>query len=288
MKKVNVKDVDVIDVTEETKKIDIKKIILIVLLVIVSLVGVFFWSTKVRWNAELDEMKYEVLYYGQEDIKVEELTGFYGDKIELDLKESDALLLYCSSEYGDKCVTGYFNDGFENLLRNPSPVINIVIIIDLVLLYLLLKDKKINKIYSYIITSVLIIVGLINVGKVVFDVATYYSFVNDSEYVAEAEIVKGLVTTNKEEYYPVVKYSTEQGDFTKEIMVPVKGKVSEDLADKKKLTVYYDKVDNEVVTTKQSLLKYILPIIIGIIYIIEGILYFVFVKKSLKLKEEGI
>lgn len=287
MKKVNVKDVDVVDAIEENKKMDIKKIILIVFLVIVSLVGVFFWSTKIRWDAELTEKKHEVLYYGQEEVKVEELTGFFGDKLEVDLKENDALLMYCNSEYGDKCVTGDFNNGFENLLRNPSVAINIVIIVDLILLYLLLKDKINNKVKAYVITGLLIVVGMINLAIVVYDIATYYSLVSNSEYVVEAEIIKGLVTENDKEYYPVVRYSTEQDEYVKEILVPLDGKVTDDLSSKNKLTLYYDKVDNEVVTIKQSLLKYIVPSIVGVMYIVLGIINLILFRKTLK-KEEGI
>ena len=44
----------------------------------------------------------------------------YGDEIiEFELKDDLAILMYCESEYGGLCVTGDFNNGFENLLREP-------------------------------------------------------------------------------------------------------------------------------------------------------------------------
>ena len=150
MKKVNIKDVEITDV-DEPKKIELKKIILIILIGIVSLVGFFFWSTKVRWDAEISEKENKILYYGQEEVKVDKLDGFYGEKIKLNIKDTEAILMYCTSEYGGECVTGDFNNGFENILRNPTIIINIVILIDLVLLLLLLKDKCFGKIKTYII-----------------------------------------------------------------------------------------------------------------------------------------
>lgn len=274
MKQVNIKDVEITE-EDEPKKIDLKKIILLILIGVVSLVGFFFWSTKVRWNAELSEKEHKILYYGQEEIKVDRLDGFYGEELELDIKDTEAILMYCKSEYGGECVTGDFNNGFENTLRNPTIIINIVILIDLVLLLLLLKDKYFGKIKTYIIFGIVLLYGIINIGMVVFEVANYYYFVNDSEYVVKGKIVRQLVTDNTKEYYPVVEYTTEQGDFVTYIEVPLNGQIEDDLKDKRKITIYYDKVDNEVVTTKQSLIKYILPLIVGIGYILIAIVYLI-------------
>ena len=274
MKKVNIKDVEITDV-DEPKKIDFKKIILIILICIVSLVGFFFWSTKVRWDAEISEKENKILYYGQEEVKVDKLDGFYGEKIKLNIKDTEAILMYCTSEYGGECVTGDFNNGFENILRNPTIIINIVILIDLILLLFLLKDKYFGKIKSYIIFGIVLLYGIINIGMVVFEVANYYYFVNDSEYVAKGKIVRQLVTDNTKEYYPVVEYTTEQGDFVTYIEVPVNGQIKDDLKDKRKITIYYDKVDNEIATTKQSLIKYILPLMVGIGYLLIAIIYLI-------------
>lgn len=280
MKKVNVKDVDVTEVEEDTKKFDVKKLILLILIVITTLVGIFFWSTKVRWDAEIEEY-HEILYYGQEEVQINELTGFYGEELSTEIKDTEALLMYCSSEYGKTCVTGDFNNSFENLLREPSIVINIVVLIDMVLLLILFKDKYMgNAIKTYIIFGIVLVMGLFNVGKVIYDFANYYSFVNDSEYVVEGEIIGQLVTENSSEYYPVVKYTTEQGEFINYVSVPMNGQVDEDLPDKNKITIYYDKLDNEVITTKQSLSKYIFPVIVGVLYIVVAIAYLVISKRK--------
>lgn len=277
MKKVNVKDVDVVENEITTKKLNIKKMLIIILMVIVTLVGLFFWSTKVRWNAEIEDY-YEVLYYGQESIKIDELTNFYGEQIESSVDSTEALLMYCSSEYGKKCITGDFNDSFENLLRNPSIVINIVILIDLVLLFILFKDKYVSKVCSYILFILVLVLGIFNIGKVVFNFANYYYFVNDTEYVVEGEIIGQLVTNNDSEFYPVVKYTTEQGEFITYIESSLDGQLNS--FNSNKITIYYDKIDNSLCTIKESLIKYLLPLIVGILYIILSIFYFMAIRKN--------
>lgn len=262
MKKVNIKDVDVTEVEEDIKKFNVKKLVLLILIVITTLVGIFFWSTKVRWNAEIEEY-HEILYYGQEDVQINELTDFYGEELSIEIDDTEAILMYCSSQYGKTCVTGDFNNSFENLLREPSIVINIVFLIDLALLFILFKDKCFGKVKTYIIFGIVLLLGLVNIGKVIYNFADYYVFVNDSENVVTGYVVRQLITKNKNEYYPVVEYVTEQGEFTNYVLSSYSGEVSNEHTDKNKITIYYDKSDNEVITTKQSLRKYIFPIIVG-------------------------
>lgn len=281
MKKVNVKDVEVTEIEENTKESNVKKIVLLTILGIVSLVGVFFWSTKVRWDAEIEEYT-EILYYGQEEIKIDSLVDFYGEEVNTEVDEYSAILMYCESEYGGTCVTGDFNNSFENILREPSIVINIVILIDLILIFLLLKDKCFGKVKTYVIFGIILLYGLVNIGTVAYNFSDYYSFVNDSKNVVDGKIVRQLITNNKKEYYPVVEYSTKQGDFVDYILVPLNGEVTDDLPDKGKITIYYDKNDNSVCTTKQSMSQYILPLIVGISYIVVSIIYLVKSKKIVK------
>lgn len=280
-KEVNIKDVEVTE--ENNKKIDIKKIVIFVLIGIVSLIGIFFWSTNVRWNAEIEDY-YEVLYYNQEDIKIESLKDFYGNDLSTKLSDNQAYLMYCSSQYGDVCVTGDFNNTMENLLRNPSSVLSIVILIDLLLVYLLLRGQELGKIKKIVIFSLMIIYGAINLGTQVYSFVDYYFFVNDSEYVANANVIKGIVTDNKKEYYPVVTYTIGEESYTNYLLVPVSGNVSEDVKNNKKITIYYDKRDNEIITSKKSFVSYILPCLIGTIYIVLGIIGFIRLKKE-KVKE---
>jgi hypothetical protein len=282
MKEINIKDVEVKEVVEESKKFNVKSLVLIILLVVTSLVGVFFLSTKIRWNAEIAEKEFELLYYGQDNIKVEELLGFFGNELDTQLKENEAFLMYCNSEYGGYCVTGDFNNSFENMLRNPGLALNIVILIDLILLFMLLRDKKLG-IKVYIIFGALLFYGIINVGRVIFEVVDYYYLINKSENVVEGNVIAQLFTENKEQFYPVVEYTTEQGDFVNYIKVPMEGQLKDSKL--RKVNVYYDKKDNDLIINKQGLKKQILPLIIGVGYIVLSIVFLVNEKKN---NREGI
>ncbi len=275
-KKVNIKDVDVQETEKVKNKINFKKILLIILMIIVSLVGIFFWSTKIRWEADIAE-HYEILYYGQEEIEINHIVDFYGEELSNTLDTDEAYLMYCTEEYGDECITADFTNKFDNLLRDPTNIINIVILIDLILLFLILKDKNFGKIKSYIIVVVIMIYGLFRLGVVIFNVADYYFFVNDSRNVTEGIITKGLYTENEKEFYPVVYYRTVDDAFTTYIDNPIKGRIE----DKKEqaITLYYDTKDNSIVTPKRSLLIYILPLIIAGLYITFSLLYLSHCKK---------
>ena len=172
----------------------------------------------------------------------------------------------------------------EDLLRNPGIVISIVILIDLLLVYLLLRGKEFGKIKKVVIFSLMIIYGIINLGSQVYSFVDYYFFVNDSEYVANAKIVKGIVTANDNEYYPVLEYGVDKENYTNYLFVPVSGNVNEDIKNNKKITIYYDKKDKDVITSKKSLSPYIIPCLIGVAYIVLGIIGFIRLKKE-KVKE---
>lgn len=279
MKNVNIKDVEVTEIVEDIKKNKIKNIVLLIIIGIVSLIGFFFLATKVRWDAEIEEYT-EILYVGQEEVKVDRLDGFYGEIIEFELKDDLAILMYCESEYGGLCVTGDFNNGFENLLREPSIVINIVILIDLVLLFILLKDKCFGKIKTYVVFSIILLYGFINLSGVIIEVADYYTFVNDSKNLANATIIRGISTSNENEFYPVVTYTTKEGEFTNYLSVPVSGTIKDKINEE--ITVYYDAKDHNVITAKKSLLGYIVPTIVSILFIVLGIIYLILYKKSIK------
>ena len=279
MKNVNIKEVEVTEMVEDIKKNKIKNIVLLIIIGVVSLIGFFFWATKIRWDAEIEEYT-EILYVGQEEVKIDRLDGFYGEIIEFELQDNLAILMYCESEYGGLCVTGDFNNKFENLLREPSIVINMVVLVDLVLLFILLKDKSFGNIKSYVVFVIILLYGFINLSAVIIDVADYYTFVNDSKNLANATIIKGISTSNENEFYPVVTYTTKEGEFTNYLSVPVSGTIKDKVNEE--ITVYYDAEDHNVITAKKSLLGYIVPTVVSILFILLSIIYLILYKKSIK------
>lgn len=275
MKKVNVKDVNDGEISIK-KPNNVAKIILIVVMIIVSMIGVFFASTYIRWNAFIED-KYEIIYYEQDGIKVDEVKGFYGEDLNNDLSENQAMRLYCTSQYGGKCVTGNYTDILENLFRSPGIIINIVILIDLGLLYLLVKEKKFNKIQRYIFSLLIVLYGIYGLGVQIYKMTDYYFFVNNSEYVTNGKIIKEVIPRN-DKFKAIVSYDIGDKNYIEYLDYDIKGSFLDN--NEKKVMLYYDKKDGKKIEVKRSLLGYILPIIIAILMIVIGYDYFKIKKKD--------
>lgn len=261
---------EVNDVVEEKEKKKNSKIILYILLVIISLVGIFFLSTYIRWNADIKDRN-EVLYYNQDDIKINSLSDFYGSEDLVELKENEAILMYCNSKYGGDCVTGDFSDNVENILRNPWVCINIVILLDLIIVYMILRNKDIKKIYVYILSVMIVLYGVYGIGVQAYKFFDYYHLVNDSEYIVTGKIVRGLVTNNESTFKPVVEYETDKGHFIKYIDYDIDGTIEEKINED--ITLYYNSKNHEDITPRRGFTNYILPLLVSIMSIVIGIIY---------------
>lgn len=259
---------------KEKKKVSILNILLIFIMVVVTLIGVFFLSTYIRWKSEINN-KTEILYYKQDNIKIDNLKDFYGSEISYDIEDTEAILMYCSHSYGGECVTGDFSNTLENLFRNPYIVINIVILVDLLLLYIIMRNNNVGLIKLYIIGALLLLYGVYGIGRQVYKYADYYKLVNDSEYVVDGLIYKGVMTENTSKFKPVVSYETEKGEFIKYLDYNV---VDSKVGDK--ITLYYDKKDNEIVTPRRTIKEHIIYIVVAVLTVLESILYFVKAKKT--------
>lgn len=276
------KDENVVE-REGKKKFFNKKVILLILLVIISLVGVFFISTYIRWKAEISELK-EIIYYGQDTIEISELKDFYGDNLAIDLDDYHAMKLYCTSEYGNKCITGDYVNFLENLFRNPRIVINIIILIDLVIIYLLIKDRKLKNVLVYVVSLLILGYGIYSLGFQIFKLADYIGHVNDSENVVQAKIVRGVITNSNNHFKPIVEYSILDETYLIYLDYSIKGNIM----DKKDetITIYYDEKDPLNVEVKRSLWSYVLSTIISILTIVISIGYYRLKNINKEKKEE--
>lgn len=272
----------IVDNEEKKKSFFNKNFVLVILLIVVSLVGIFFASTYIRWNAEISELN-EIIYYGQDDIKITELKDFYGNEMSTEINDYQALRLYCTSEYGNECLTGDYVDTLENLFRSPRVVINIVIIIDLIIVYILIKDKKLKKVFIYAVSLLILLYGIYSLGFQIYKLSDYIGSVNDSQNVTQAKIIKGVVTSNEDRFKPIIEYTTEKGTNIIYLDYIVKGNIEDKIDDT--ITVYYKKKDVLDVEVKRSFWGYILPTILSIITIIMSVIYFKL--KDEKKKEEN-
>ncbi len=272
----------IVDNEEKKKSFFNKNFVLVILLIVVSLVGIFFASTYIRWNAEISELN-EIIYYGQDDIKITELKDFYGNEMSTEINDYQALRLYCTSEYGNECLTGDYVDTLENLFRSPRVVINIVILIDLIIVYFLIKDKKLKKVFIYAVSLLILLYGIYSLGFQIYKLSDYIGSVNDSQNVTQAKIIRGVVTSNEDRFKPIIEYTTEKGTNIIYLDYIVKGNIEDKIDDT--ITVYYKKKDVLDVEVKRSFWGYILPTILSIVTIIMSVIYFKL--KDEKKKEEN-
>lgn len=251
------------EVQEEKKKINFKRIALYLVLVFVSLFGIFFWSTSVRWKDEISD-KYEIVYFNQEDIKIDSIEDFFGGEMSTSVGDNDSYLMYCTSEHGGDCVTGDFNSGLENNLRHPLLIVTICILIDLILVLVLLRNKKLNKILVYAVTIVVCLYGLIVACSQAFSVSSYLMQSRGHDTV-DAYIYKATYTESDKSFKPIMKYNIGSEEKYSFLDSKIKGNIKDHLNEK--LAVYYR---NEVISYKRSIVGNIIGFVVSILIFIIG------------------
>lgn len=281
-KQVSIKDVDVTDVTEQEKKDKKRKIKIISLIILVSLFGLLFLSTYLRWNADIAD-KHKIIYYKQDGLKINSLVDFYGGDVNLEISDDDAIVMYCSKDYGQNCITADYLSPMENIFRNPVIIINIVIIIDLILFYNLIKGKYMKDIYKVIMGLVILIYGLGLSFMQLYKVAEYYIFANN-QFSVNAVIFKGVITDNDKKFNPIVKYEIDGKEYIEYLDTEVKGKVSDKIGEE--INIHYYKKDKSNIVGKRNVLWRIAPFILGIIIIVEATYFFPKYRKIVEDKKE--
>ena len=270
----------------EKKKINIGKLFLCTLFVLFSLVGVFFLATYIRWKAEISD-KTPILYRGQEEIKIDKLIDFYGIELSTDLKEDEAIYMYCTSQYGKNCIMPNYSSLLENNFREPLTVINVIVFIDLVLIYILVKDSLNGKKRTYIYGTIILLWGLFGVGKVIYNATDYFLIAKDSHKIP-VQVEKYLRSDYKDKYIPVFKYSYEdigvRGDLKSEFDYHfIDSFIIEGEFKQEEVKIYYDS-DFYYMTKKGLIFKNIVPATAGILTTIMGFVYLT-INKRFKKKE---
>ena len=279
-----------VEAIEEVKeeKIGLGKIFIIILFVLFTLIAIFFLATFIRWKAEISDKK-PILYRGQEEIKVDKLVDFYGFELSSDLKDNEAIFMYCTSEYGKDCIMPNYSNFLENNFREPITVISIIIFIDLLLIYILLKDSLNGKRRTYIYGTIIILWGLFGFGRALYKVADYYKEIRFNKTTI-GEVTNYLRSDYKDKYIPVYRYEVEKNNVNKTLGEPnyvfdfptyytIKGDFKDE-----SIKLYYEG-NYELVTPKKSMLRYIAPALAGLLTVVIGSLYLT-INKRFKKKEE--
>lgn len=266
-----VKDIDLDELKrleeEQNKK---RKIKLIAAMIAVSLVGIMFLATYLRWNSDIAD-KHRIIYYGQDNVKIDNLVDFYGLDVNKDIDENSAIVMYCDREYGKNCTTFDNLNFMENVYRNPIIIINIVIIIDLILFYYLIKDKFMKDYKKVIIGLVILIYGLGLSFMQVYKVAEYYIFVNN-KFETNATIYKKVITGNKNKYHTIVKYEIDGKEYMEYLDTDIKGNIEDKIGEE--INIHYYKKNKTDIVGKRNVLWRIAPFILGTLIIIESVWFF--------------
>ena len=259
----------------EKNKISIGKIFLCTIFVLLTLIAIFFGATYIRWQAEIGG-KHPITYTGQENIKVDKLIDFYGSPIATELKEDEAIYMYCTSEYGKECITSDMGNVLENNFRVPTNVIITILFIDLILLYILNKEGLKGKKRVYVYGSLIILLSLIGIGSQVYKAADYYKLVKDGVQI-NGEQLHYLRSDNDKKYTPVITYKVdeEQKEYIPNDYL-LKGSF-----EKKEVQLYRDE-KKDVVTIKKDYKQYIYPTVIYVLSFVVGVVYLFINKKSKK------
>ncbi len=265
----------------EKSKVSWGKVFLITLFVLFTLIAIFFAATFIRWKAEING-KFEILYTGQEEVKIDKLVDFYGNDLATELKENEAIYVYCNSEFGKECIMPDYNNVLENNFRKPLNVIATLVFIDFVLLYILLKESLKGKKRVYVYGSLVILLSLVFISSVVYKALDYYKLVKDGDKITANEVYY-LRTDSSDKHIPVIPYKVEEEDRQ---YIPTDYSV-DGRFENKEYTLYRDE-KKDVVTIKKDYLMYIWSLVVGCLTFILGIVYMFINKKSKKEENKGL
>lgn len=268
MKKEKVKK-EKVELTPEEKKEKIRKIKLISLFILVSIIGSLFLATYLRWNADIED-KHRIIYYGQDDYNIKSLKDYYGADVSTDIGENEAIIMYCTKEYGQDCITADYNDWFENFLRDPVIIVHIAIILDLLIFYQLIKGKYMKDIKKLVMGIVIILYGCTLSFLQIYTIADYYIFANN-KYKTTATIYKKVITDNKKSFHPIVKYEIYDEEYISYLDTAIKGDIEDKVGEE--IDIHYYRKDKNNIVNKRFVLWRIIPFALGIVIIVEGTWY---------------
>lgn len=249
-------------------------------MVLLGLIAIFFISTYLRWERDISNT-HKVILTDNESITTRmEIMNFYGEKIDnFKLDEDEAVVMYCNKKETSCYITDTTNFN-ENLLRDPSVIVNILLFGEIILFYMLLYGKEYPKLVKYIVRSILILYGLFLVGQQIYDVANYYYLVNDNKEVVNGTIIKKIQNSDDDKILPVISYTI----LDKEYLY-----VSEVTTDKKigdEITLYTKKKEPEIVEIKRNPFK-VLNIIVAILILIECFMSIKYFGNKVEIKEDN-
>ena len=278
---------------KEKEKIGKKSILLIIIMALIGLCIIFSISTYLRWNRDIENRKEVLLieeneklgYYNDKNefIEVKDLTDFYGSEEETKIRENEGIIAYCGSKKVSKsdCISINPNSNLENVMRRPYTIINLLVIIELFLLFeLLISLPRVKPIIVTICGIVIILYGVFLAGYQIFNVASYYHFVNNSKNVVEGVIVREIKDSeSNNKMLPIIQYTINNRDYTYYSLVRTDKKVGDTV------TLYHANKNFSKVTEKKNPFK-VMDILISLIVMGIGVIFIVTLPDKINIKKE--
>ncbi len=273
----------------EKTKISKRSIIYIIVMVLIGLCITFTLSTYLRWNNDIDGKKEVLLisvddkvgYYGDKNefIEVTKLKDFYDVEEELSIRDNEAIVAYCGTKKSlrNECISINPSDSLENTMRNPFNITNILVIIELLLLFVLLISlPSVKKIVVKLIGVVILLYGLFLVGFEVYNISSYYYLIKNDNLI-DGVIVKEIKDSNANGHIlPVVEYEI---NGEKKLYYSL-NKTNKKIGDV--IPLNYKK--GEVIERRNPIKVF--EIVIGAIILVIGIMYLVILPKKVNSEKE--
>ncbi len=271
-------------------KLSKRSIIYIIFMVLIGVCIIFSLSTFLRWHNDISNRK-EVLLVSNEDklgyydeknkfIEVTKLVDFYDVEQELSIRDNEAIIAYCGVKKSLRtdCISINPSDSLENAMRNPFNITNLLVVLELLLLFVLLISlPSCSKIVIKLLGGVIILYGLFLIGYQVFNITSYYFFVNDNENVADGLIVKEIKDSSiNNKILPVYEYKIEDQTYTYYSMEKTDKGINDTV------TLYYGK---NKVTERKNPIK-VFDLVLGVMIFIIGIMYMAVLPKKVNFEKE--
>ena len=257
-------------ILEKPKK-DIISIVLRVIIIIVLFLIFVTMTTHLSLKRDIDGYKevypeYDKRYYyydkDNDKVSISSIKDIYSNDIKLS-KMNKIPLLYCKE---DTCIYVNLSRMIEKIYLNPKGYISILILLVLILEFILLNRKDLNKRKYLIITIIVILITSLSIFEEVRSIVGYYSTVNKNR-----NLVHAINIGNREDNSFAFKYTVDN-------------KLYYFSSNDKNNTIYYKKSNPSIASNKTNPFNIII-LIIDLIYIVY--LFILRKNKMKRISQEG-
>ena len=257
-------------ILEKPKK-DIISIVLRVIIIIILFLIFVTMTTHLSLKRDIDGYKevypeYDKRYYyydkDNDKVSISSIKDIYSNDIKLS-KMNKIPLLYCKE---DTCIYVNLSRMIEKIYLNPKGYISILILLVLILEFILLNRKDLNKRKYLIITIIVILITSLSILEEGIGIVKYYTNVNKNKNLEHA-----IILGNREDNSYAFKYTVNK-------------KLYYFSSSSKENTIYYKKNKPNIANNKTNPFNIII-LVIDLVYIVY--LFILRKNKMKRISQEG-